>query len=723
MLEEADKDKPTTTQAEKAAAFKAAVKENLARTRTLYTNRRSRAESLAEVLKESGLNPNDSEDQSVQDAKDSVSHEEADLCREYRKHAKVSMKDFELLKVIGTGAFGIVRLVKHTTSGEVLAMKQMRKIDMQYKNQRENAREEARALAKANCPWVVGMQYSFQDHHYLYMVMEFLNGGDLMTHLIRKDKFTEEETRFYIAELVEAIDYIHEELGYVHRDIKPDNILFDHKGHIKLLDFGLCKFDPERVERFQAVANEMPQGDGPTADAGRRGAGHLPRNKLGSVVGTPDYIAPEVYNREYGKECDFWSTGIIAYEMLFGGPPFSDEKHDANVTWQRVTRWRTFFMIPDEPQISMDAKDLLRGLIADQDTRLTAPELRKHPFFCNMDFTKLRDMEAPITPQVESPEDTQNFDDFDDIRNLPNWDINNRPDTMKDRPFGAEDSLIYSDYMFNRDFVEKDAALGGKIKAMVNSQVNKRRSTSPELLSVEGKTRAKSDADQETSPGTDDASIGSRRSRRAMTEMPLITEGRESERGESERGRGDSMLSGFSELSGTFRTASNGGSLSESVYSPSAGGKGSLTWHERRAVDVDASAGGRKNGEQGRTVVVQASHTGQRIPAQIKHQAHAVRPAGPKEARTPRAQQNLVGPYPPQQHTPMMQVSMHLAPPGTPQVVSAPYPGAGRVGPPKGHPPQHPPGTSRVGFVPQGRGVPDPRLPSQPLGIQNRFFK
>jgi hypothetical protein len=420
---------------------------------------------------------------------------------------------------------------------------------------------------------------------------------------------------------------------------------------------------------------------------------------LGSDVGTPDYIAPEVYNREYGKECDFWSTGIIAYEMLFGGPPFSDEKHDANVTWQRVTRWRTFFLIPDEPQISKEAKDMLRGLIADQDARLTAPELREHPFFGNLDFKKLREMTAPIMPQVESAEDTQNFDDFDEIRNLPSWDIGNRDKKMKERPFAAEDSIIYNDYMFNRDFVKKDEELDGKIKNLVSSKVNQRRSTSPELFVNNEKPRRDSDELDPSNIADDAASVGSRRGRRAMTEMPQI-----SESGESERGRVDSMMSGFSELSGTARTERTSVAGTESAYSsPTHTAQGHLT-------------------PQGRTVVVQASHTGQRFAGPIKQQAHAVRQAAPKEARTPRSQQNLIpGAYPPQQHGPMMQqIPVHLAPPGTPQVVSAAYPGAGRVGHPNT---QHPPGTSRVGFVPQGRGVPDPRLPSQPLGIQNRFFK
>jgi hypothetical protein len=375
-----------------------------------------------------------------------------------------------------------------------------------------------------------------------------------------------------------------------------------------------------------------------------------------------------------------------------------------------VTRWRTFFIIPDEPQISIDAKDLLRGLIADQDARLTAPELRKHPFFGNLDFKRLREMRAPIKPQVDSPEDTQNFDDFDDIRNLPSWDMGNRDDKMKSRPFAGEDSLIYNDYMFNRDFVNADEKLEGKVKAMVISQVKNRRSTSPELFPIE-KNRTKSDESIDGTAGPDDASSCSRRSRRAMTEMPQI-----SESGESERIRGDSMLSGFSEMSATARTA-GGGSMADSSYSPS-GGKGSLTFHEGGA---PAAPG--PHTPQGRTVVVQTSHTGQRVTGQIKHQAHAVRQAGPKETRTatPRAQQNLVaGAYPAQQHAQMMQVPVHLAPPGAPQVVSAAYPGTGRVGHPKT---QHPPGTSRVGFVPQGRGVPDPRFPSQPLGIQNRFFK
>jgi len=275
----------------------------------------------------------------------------------------------------------------------------------------------------------------------LYMVMEFMPGGDLMTHLIRKDRFAEHEARFYTAELVEALDYIHSKLHYIHRDIKPDNILFDARGHIKLLDFGLCKFDESQtsLEERQPEASE----NGAVAPLGGT-AGHLSRSKMVSIVGTPDYMAPEVYDRDYGRAVDFWSVGIILYEMLFGGPPFSDEKHDAYVTWQRVKKWEEHFHIPDDPDVSRHAASVLRGLINHARNRLTADQLRVHPFFNGLDLSRLRDLTAPILPRVDGPSDTQNFDDFDLEEN----------ETTRGRcgsMLGDSGHLYYNEYNFKRN--------------------------------------------------------------------------------------------------------------------------------------------------------------------------------------------------------------------------------------------------------------------------------
>lgn len=151
----------------------------------------------------------------------------------------MTTKDFEPLKIIGRGAYGEVRLCKWIATGELVAIKKMKKKDMIKKNEIEHIRAERSVLSKSSNKWTIDLKCSFQDDDFLYLVMEYLPGGDLMNMLIKKDIFSIEEARFYIAETILAIEYVHS-LGYVHRDIKPDNILLDKDGHIKLTDFGLC---------------------------------------------------------------------------------------------------------------------------------------------------------------------------------------------------------------------------------------------------------------------------------------------------------------------------------------------------------------------------------------------------------------------------------------------------------------------------------------------------
>ena len=140
--------------------------------------------------------------------------------------------------------------IKHT--GEVVAMKKMKKHEMVFKNQVAHVKAEREVLVKAKNPWIVDLKYSFQDEKYLYLVMDFLPGGDLMTLLMRKDVLSEDESRFYIAETILAIETVHK-VNYIHRDLKPDNILLDKNGHVKLTDFGLCKHAQIRSSRLADI--------------------------------------------------------------------------------------------------------------------------------------------------------------------------------------------------------------------------------------------------------------------------------------------------------------------------------------------------------------------------------------------------------------------------------------------------------------------------------------
>lgn len=190
-------------------------------------------------------------------------------------------------------------------------------------------------------------------------------------------------------------------------------------------------------------------------------ARHPPREKMQSVVGTPDYMGPEVYRKApYGKECDMWSVGIIMFEMLFGGPPFSDERHDPSVTSARVMHWRRWFKMPPDPNVGEQARDLLKGLICDPEDRLAAEQIRVHPFFQGLDFKKLRQMSPPIKPVVKGPLDTSNFDDFSGI--------DERFAIAKERHkvTGDRTSLAaFHDYSYRRDLEAKKPSISAALNS------------------------------------------------------------------------------------------------------------------------------------------------------------------------------------------------------------------------------------------------------------------
>lgn len=342
------------------------------------------------------------------------------------KRTRLGKDDFEPLKVIGRGAFGEVRLVQKKDTGHVYAMKILRKSDMLAKEQVAHVRAERDILEKADNPWVVKMFYSFQDAVNLYLIMEFLPGGDLMTLLIKKEMLTHEQTQFYIAESLLAIDSIHQ-LGFIHRDIKPDNLLLDDRGHIKLSDFGLCTgLKKAHTTEFyrqltpsRANPSDFTNSPGPIHSSKRRQE-HWQRNRRQlaySTVGTPDYIAPEVFqNKGYSKTCDWWSLGVIMYECLIGYPPFcADRPID---TYRKVMSWQSSLEFPVETPISNEAKSLIQQLCCDHNDRLGTEyidEIQRQPFFHNVDWKTFRDRPAAIRIDVRGLTDTSNFDEFPPI--------------------------------------------------------------------------------------------------------------------------------------------------------------------------------------------------------------------------------------------------------------------------------------------------------------------
>ncbi|KAH8322847.1 hypothetical protein KR059_008965 [Drosophila kikkawai] len=395
---------------------------------TQYGERKQRLAKLEAQLKDESLTESQRQEKRLQHAQ-----KETEYLR--LKRLRLGVEDFEALKVIGRGAFGEVRLVQKKDTGHVYAMKVLRKADMLEKEQVAHVRAERDVLVEADHQWVVKMYYSFQDQVNLYLIMEFLPGGDMMTLLMKKDTLSEECTQFYISETALAIDSIHK-LGFIHRDIKPDNLLLDARGHLKLSDFGLCTGlkKSHRTDFYRDLSQAKPSdfiGTCASEDVtnyilyspmdSKRRAESWKRNRRAlaySTVGTPDYIAPEVFLQTgYGPACDWWSLGVIMYEMLMGYPPFcSDNPQD---TYRKVMNWRETLIFPPEIPISEEAKETIINFCCEADRRLGSQrgldDLKSVPFFRGVDWEHIRERPAAIPVEVRSIDDTSNFDEFPDV--------------------------------------------------------------------------------------------------------------------------------------------------------------------------------------------------------------------------------------------------------------------------------------------------------------------
>ncbi len=317
----------------------------------------------------------------------------------YRKaREKQSIRDYESLSIIGRGAFGEVHVCREKKTGNIVAVKKIRKDVLVIKNQVIHVRNEQLFMSKVKSPWIVELKASFQEDDYLYLVMEYLPGGDFMNLLIKKDILTEDEARFYTAELILSIESIHK-LDCIHRDIKPDNVLIDKTGHIKLSDFGLAKVSDKVFDQNEETDEFMPN----------------THQKNYSCVGTAYYVAPEVLNKKgYGPEIDWWSVGVIFFEMLVGYAPFCS-KETSEVCY-KVLNWKKYLKIPSKVKISKEAEDLIMKLINNPKERLGlrgAEEIKKHPFFKNVDWDNIRNIRAPFIPKLKNDYDTSYFETYE----------------------------------------------------------------------------------------------------------------------------------------------------------------------------------------------------------------------------------------------------------------------------------------------------------------------
>lgn len=316
---------------------------------------------------------------------ESNSDPDADVSEEKRDvddKQRISLDDFYLIKVIGKGSFGKVMLAKHKRNGKVFAVKVISKKAIKQKDEVKHIMAEKNVLINnASHPFLIGLRYSFQTAEKLFFVLDYVNGGELFFHLQKEKRFSEPRARFYAAEIVSAIGFLHK-LNIIYRDLKPENILLDSEGHVALTDFGLCK---EGLE---------------------------PGATTSTFCGTPEYLAPEVLKKQqYGMSVDWWCLGAVLYEMLVGLPPFYSR--NSNEMYEKILHAELKF----PSHVSENARSIISGLLnRDPSKRLghknDCEEIKIHPFFEGIDWEKLdkKEYKPPFNPGVESDLDLKNFD-------------------------------------------------------------------------------------------------------------------------------------------------------------------------------------------------------------------------------------------------------------------------------------------------------------------------
>jgi len=297
------------------------------------------------------------------------------------KKKKFKLSDFDIMRTLGTGSFGRVHLVRLKETGKYYAMKVLRKSEVVRLKQVEHTINEKHILDIIQFPFLVHMLGSFQDNANLYMVLEYVVGGELFTYLRKATRFSDRQAKIYAAEVVVAFEYMHSH-DFIYRDLKPENLLLDSKGHIKITDFGFAKYVPEVTY---------------------------------TLCGTPDYLAPEIIqSKAYGKPVDWWSLGVLIYEMLAGYPPFYDE--EPFKLYEKILTGKVKYPTYFDP----NAKDLIKKLLSLDITkrygnlRAGVQDIKKHKWFSDIDWDKLVALEipAPFTPPSHGEGDTSNFDQY-----------------------------------------------------------------------------------------------------------------------------------------------------------------------------------------------------------------------------------------------------------------------------------------------------------------------
>ncbi len=354
----------------------------------------------------------------------------SNFSKEIMSKKQISIKDFEILKPISKGAYGRVYISRKKTTNDLFAIKVLKKADMIRKNMLTQVLAEKRVMSIVNTNMIVKLYYAFQSQDYLYLVMEYMNGGDLSALLHAFQMLPEHMARFYIAEAALALNYLHEN-GIVHRDIKPDNMLIGKDGHLKLTDFGLSRMSFQKdITQPQSIHLPSLTNHSPLKPMVNFGNNHSfplknletqTQRKKTSFLGTPDYLSPElILGTGSGDYVDWWALGICLYELLVGIPPFNGDNPE--IIFKNIISHAIDWNSSQLTDVSREAKDLLKRLLEpSSEKRMTWLELKAHPFFSAINWDGLRESEPPFIPNPESELDTSYFEPRNTSRFEPNW--------------------------------------------------------------------------------------------------------------------------------------------------------------------------------------------------------------------------------------------------------------------------------------------------------------
>ncbi|CED83789.1 kinase-like protein [Phaffia rhodozyma] len=398
-----------------------------------------------------------------------------------KRRTKLKVDQFRIIAQVGQGGYGSVYLARKADTGEVCALKKMKKRTLAKMDEIKHVLVERDILTATKTPWLVRLMYAFQDPEHIYLAMEYVPGGDFRTLLNNSGVLKEEHARFYISEMFVAVNELHK-LGYIHRDLKPENFLVDGTGHVKLTDFGLATgaLNPMKIESMrhkldQAKDDKLILRNTLERRTIYRSIRMTEPRYADSVVGSPDYMPPEVLRgKQYSYSVDYWSLGCILFEFLAAYPPFSGATPDE--TWANLKNWQRVLTRPvyTNPKdlifnMSDEAWDVITRLITHDKTRISSlTELQMEPFFASLPFNNLRDTQAPFVPSLEGEDDVGYYDDFTNEGDLAKYgevfEKQRHVDAVQEKNDGFNRG-VWVGFTFGKNSSPATQAVAGKLKA------------------------------------------------------------------------------------------------------------------------------------------------------------------------------------------------------------------------------------------------------------------